>query len=144
MKKWIALIILSISALGLSGCGGHEEKTEAAVPMVRIAYAAYQYDQDYALAEGWMYDMTISAERQIDELNELLECVRFEMTEEEFTLGTGYRLTFQDAQGNVTRDLLLLGEERASIQGSIYRMENAQPLAVWLSGLHLDEQSVVG
>lgn len=145
MKKWMILLMMCL-AVCLVGCKkqGEEQKQNAAVPTVQIAYAAYQYDQGYTLAEGWMYDMTLSAESQIAELNALLSSVQFEMLDEEFIMGTGYRLTFRDAEGNITRDLLFLKGDKASMEGSVYQTQNAQNLSSWLDALRLEEQSVSG
>lgn len=141
MKKWIIFMILCL-AVGLTGCRKQEDQQEAAVPTVQIAYAAYQYDQGYTPVEGWMYDMTISAEGQIAQLNALLNSVQMEMLEEEFIMDTGYRLTFRDAEGNVTRDMLILKNGQASIEGSLYQAQNMQELTGWLDALRLEEQSV--
>ena len=144
MRKWMLLMILCL-AVGLSGCKKQQETvTEEAVPTVQIAYAAYQYEQGYTPVEGWMYDMTISSEGQIAELNRLLDSVQFEMLENEFILESGYRLTFRDAAGNTTRDLLIFKEDMASIEGSLYQTLNAGPLYDWLEALKLEEQSVAG
>lgn len=143
MKKWMILLMMCM-AVCLTGCQKQEEKEEAAVPTVQIAYSAFQYEQGYVPAEGWMYEMTLSAAGQIEQLNGLLGGVQFEMLDEEFVMDTGYRLIFRDAEGNMTREMLLMQDDRASMNGSVYQTQNAQPLTDWLEALRIEEQSVAG
>ena len=142
MKKYIAVMLVICMALMLGGCAEKKKEEEKATPSVQIAYAAYQYDQGYQLSEGWMYDMTISAEGQLNELNGLVDQLSLKIKDELFEHGRGYRITFRDAAGNTTRELLLLDNGEASVEGMVYKAENAEALAAWLAGLKIDEQAV--
>lgn len=142
MRKYIALMLLLCASLMLGGCAEKKIEEEKAVPGAQIAYAAYQYDQGYQLSEGWMYDMTISAEGQLKELNGLLDQVSLKMKDELFEHGRGYRITFRDAEGNITREMLLLDSGEASVEGMIYAAENTEALTAWLEALQIDEQAV--
>ena len=141
MKKWMMALCLCVFCM-LTGCSAEKEEIEKAVPTVQIAHGAYQYDHGYALAEGWVYDMTISAEKQMAELDALVKQVGFEPTGEDFLMDSGYRLIWRDAAGNVKRDMLILPGNQASMDGMLYRMSGAEGLVEWLDALKLDEQNV--
>lgn len=141
MKMKLMTLCLCLMCL-LTGCAEKKTETEKPVPTVQIAQGAYQYDHGYELAEGWMYDMTISAENQIAELDALVSAAVFEPTGEDFLVDVGYRLAWYDAEGNMTRELLVLPDAGASMDGMMYRMSNADGLAGWLDALKLAEQDV--
>ncbi len=142
MKKITALLLACLLCLTAGCARKEEEKAPQPTPTVQIALAAYQYEQGYSLAEGWMYDMTLSAQQQIDELTRLADAADFYMTEEDFLQGHGYLLTWRNADGAQTRELLLLTDGRASMNGMIYEAHGAQPLMQWLEALELENQTV--
>ena len=141
MKKGIAWLLICLLCL-MTGCAQKKEEQQTAAPTALIALAAYQYEQGYSVAEGWMYDMTISSEKQLAELNALTDAVKFELTDEEFMLEQGYRIVWYDAEGSQTRELLILIDGRASIDGMLYETSGAEELLGWLDALQLDEQDV--
>ncbi len=140
--KLMALCLCMCLMCLLTGCAEKKTEAEKPVPTVRIAQGAYQYDHGYQLAEGWMYDMTISADKQMAELDALVSAAVFEPTGEDFLVEVGYRLAWYDAEGNMTRELLVLSAAEASMDGMMYRMSNADGLAGWLDALKLAEQDV--
>ena len=142
MKKYMICLIAVLLCL-MSGCKKQEKQAEkAAEPSVRIEYAAYQYDREYQLSEGWRYDMTISSAVQMREAERLLDGVSLEMQDRMFENGRGYRLIFRDAQGAVTRELLVLENGTVSMDGMMYEAENVGALMEWLHALRIDEQEV--
>lgn len=128
----------------LAGCSKQPEggQQKPVGPTAQISYAAYQYDGGYALSEGWIYEMTLSDEDQLKKLNELMNSMTFDILDENFDGGRGYRLLLRDAQGAVTRDVLIMEKNQASINGLMYRTGGAQPLIDWLKALKIDEQDV--
>jgi len=142
MKRIFAMILAACLLCIMGGCAKKEAATEQPVPTIRIAHGVYQYDHGYTSAEGWLFDMTISAEHQMDELNRLVDSVRLELTDEDFLMHSGYMLVWRDAAGNVTDELLILSESEASRDGMVYEMTNAEDLIRWLDALALDEQNV--
>lgn len=145
MKKRTAAAILGLLCLMgmLTGCAKKKEEAQQPGETVGIAEGLYQYEQGYSLAAGWLYDMTISAEKQIAELNALLDGVEFEATGEDCLLPvSGYRLVWYDAAGSATREMLILSETQASMDGLMYRMNGGEALYRWLDALKLEEQIV--
>lgn len=142
MKRYIAAALFICALLMMGGCAEKKTEEKKAEPSAQIAYAAYRYDEGYQLAEGWMYDMTISAAGQLNELGGLVDQARLTMKDEMFDHGRGYRLTFRDAAGNITREMLLLDGGEVSMDGMMYDVENAEALRAWLDALKIDEQNV--
>ena len=143
MKKAavIALVICILFVLG--GCAKKtEEPAEKAVPTAQIAYAAYQYEGGYQLSEGWMYDMTISSDAQLKELNELVGSLKLSIRDAQFEHGKGYHLTFMDAAGSVTRELLILENGSVSKEGIMYDAAGTDRLLAWLDALEIEDQDV--
>lgn len=143
MKRLTALFLACLLCLTAGCTQKKKEENEARpVPTVHIALAAYQYEQGYSLAEGWMYDMTISNAAQIAELTRLADASVFTMTEDDFLQGHGYLISWRAADGSKTRELLLLTNGSASMNGMIYEANGAQPLLEWLEALQLETQDV--
>lgn len=141
MKRKIAWLLIGALCV-LSGCGRREKEEIAAAPTVQIAYAAYQYDQGYELAEGWMYEMTVSAKAQIDQLESLVDGMALDVLDQTFEHERAYRLVFRDAAGAVTRELLVMEDGTASMGGRLYQAAGEEPLLDWLEELRLDEQEI--
>lgn len=142
MKRILA-IALTICMLALmGGCTKKEEKEEKAVPTAQVAYAAYQYEAGYQLSEGWMYDMTITSDDQLRTLNHLVDGLKMTIHDELFEHGRGYRLTFMDAAGSVTREILILEDGSVSRDGMMYDAEGTDELLSWLNALRIEEQDI--
>ena len=143
MKRWIAWLFIFALCM-LAGCSKQQDETQQkpAGPTAQISYAAYQYDGGYALSEGWIYEMTLTDEGQLKKLDELMNNMTFDVLDESFDGGRGYRLLLRDARGALTRDVLIMEKNQASMNGLLYRTGGAQPLIDWLKALKIDEQDV--
>ncbi len=141
MKKYLLCAWIILLAL-LAGCGEKGEEPGAASPSVQVAYAAWQYDQGYQPAEGWVYEMELTAEAQTKELSALVDGASFAVIDQVFEYGKGYRIVFRDAEGNATREALLLDDGQATMEGMLYETEGTERLLQWLEALKIDEQEM--
>lgn len=141
MKKSLMLLLACLLCL-TAGCRKQEEKKVQALPGAKIAYAAYQYDEGYASAEGWIYEMTVSDQGQLNELKELMSEVSIQAADEELTLSRGYRILLTDAEGVVTEEMVILEDGRVSVNGMICQAENTGLLVSWLEALEMDDQNM--
>lgn len=141
MKKgliiWMAAVLLF-----MTGCGRRDAAEEKQGACAQIAWAAYQYDQEYTPAEGWVYEMTISAGKQLETLKEMINAVSVKTAGEEMMVELGYRIRMMDSEGGLEQEMIVLQDGRISENGMICEAENVQPLLDWLDELKLDEQSV--
>ncbi len=143
MKRILAFFLM-ICVLGLSaGCTKKDTaKENKPVPTAQVAYAAYQYEDGYRLSEGWMYDMTISAEAQLRELEKLVGAMKLTIRDEMFEHGRGYHLTFFGADGTAEKELLILEDGLVSKEGMMYDAQGSDALLAWLDRLEIDQQDV--
>ena len=142
MKRgWILILAICLLCM-LGGCAQKEKTTGKSEPTALVAYAAYQYEEGYQAAEGWMYDMVISAQEQLKELEELTRRMKLTMRDEMFDHGRGYYLAFRDEQGNTTDHLLILENGTVSRDGLIYEADGSDALLAWLHGLQIEEQDI--
>lgn len=142
MKKVLTIILIGWMMLMACGCTKKEEKEAEAVPTALVAYAAYQYDGGYQPSDGWIYEMTISDKKQLEQLDALADGLKLTMRDEEFGHERGFHLVFMDAQGNAVRELLAMEDGTVSMNGVIYDAEGAQALIDWLTALRIEEQNV--
>lgn len=142
--KRIFTFFLMICVLCLAaGCTKKDAvKENKSVPTAQVAYAAYQYEEGYQLSEGWMYDMTVSSEAQLKELEGLVGALKLTIRDEMFEHGRGYFLVFRDATGSMTSNLLILEDGTVSRDGLIYEADNTEALLAWLDALEIEEQNV--
>lgn len=142
MRKICLLAVLCILCV-LSGCqkqpGSVQEQPRAGV---RIALSAWRYEEGYQPAEGWVYDLYMESEEQIAGLTALADAVGLTARDEAFEFGTGYLITFTDAAGAATREMLVLPGQGVSIDGLMYDAAGTEALTGWLEELKLDEQDV--
>lgn len=142
--KRIFTFFLMICVLCLAaGCTKKDAvKENKSVPTAQVAYAAYQYEDGYRLSEGWMYDMTISADAQLKELEGLVGGMKLTIRDEMFEHGRGYHLAFFGADGALVKELLILEDGSVSREGMMYDADGAQALLAWLDRLEIEEQDV--
>lgn len=133
---WMALLFL------LAGCTKQQTGDSVNKPSAQVEWAAFQYDQKYEPAEGWMYEMTITDESQLNELTQLMSAVSVRAAGDELTVANGYRILLLDAEGAAVDELIVLHDGTISENGLICEANNAEPLLEWLNGLKLEEQNV--
>ena len=142
MKKVLAITLIAWIMIMACGCAKKEEKEAEAVPTALVAYAAYQYESGYQPSEGWIYEMTISDGKQLDQLDALTGGLKLTVRDAAFGHARGFHLVFKDAQGKIVRELLIMEDKTVSMNGVVYDAEGAQALLDWLRALRIEEQNV--
>ena len=142
MKKMLAVILIAWVMIMACGCAKKEVKEAEAVPAALVAYAAYQYESGYQPSEGWIYEMTISDGKQLEQLNTLADGLKLTVRDEAFGHERGFHLVFKDAQGSIMRELLIMEDGTVSMNGVVYDAEGGQALLDWLTALRIEEQNV--
>ncbi len=140
-RRIMALMLALIMGLALGGCKKEEAQETATGPTVRVEFSAWRYEQGYAPAEGWIYETILSDSTQVDELNGLVAAASFVVTDRDFELGQGYRLTFLDAAGNITHEELILSSDEATREGMLFELDGAEELWRWLEDMKLREET---